>query len=163
MGWRLEVPGSHALSGLQGILGGIMSFWNLFKPSGDTISKSVDSIGNLAKDMRTAITGDIPPEKRAELLDKAFDVMVTLSKTKSDIIVSEAQSESWITRTWRPLVMIDFAVLINLVFFGIIGPEIMQRLQNIPPQLWTLLSIGIGGYIGGRSGEKIVRMLNKRR
>lgn len=140
-----------------------MSFWNLFKPNGDTISKSVDSIGNLAKDMRTAITGDIPPEQRANLLNKVLDVLVTLAKTKSDVIVAEAQSESWITRTWRPLVMIDFAVLINLVFFGVIGPEIMHRLQNIPSQLWTLLSIGIGGYIGGRSGEKIVRMINNKK
>ena len=139
-----------------------MSFWDLFKPKGNTISKSIDSIGDLAKDMRTAITGDIPPEKRADLLGKVLDVTIEVAKAKSNVIVAEAQSESWITRTWRPIVMLDFTLLINLVFFGVIGDEIIQRLKNIPPDLWRLLTIGIGGYITFRTAEKVVKNIKSK-
>jgi hypothetical protein len=29
----------------------------------------------------------------------------------------------------------------------------------LPPDMWALLKIGVGGYIVGRSGEKIARSL----
>jgi len=31
----------------------------------------------------------------------------------------------------------------------------------IPPDMWQLLKIGVGGYVLGRSGEKIVGVLKK--
>jgi len=31
----------------------------------------------------------------------------------------------------------------------------------LPDELWTLLSIGVGGYVVGRSGEKIAGKLKK--
>lgn len=27
---------------------------------------------------------------------------------------------------------------------------------DLPPEMWTLLTVGVGGYVVGRSGEKIV-------
>ncbi|MCS7280543.1 MAG: hypothetical protein NZ583_02795 [Desulfobacterota bacterium] len=32
---------------------------------------------------------------------------------------------------------------------------------EIPPDMWTLLEIGIGGYVVGRSAEKIVKTWKK--
>ena len=40
-----------------------------------------------------------------------------------------------------------------LWMFSIPVPEFMV----IPEQVWTLITIGLGGYVGGRSGEKMVK------
>lgn len=131
-----------------------MSLWNLFKPSGDTISKSIDSVGNLATNLRSAITGDLPPEKKAELLGKILDVIGEVTKAQSSIIVAEAQSKSWLTRTWRPITALTFLVIIVLKFAGVIHEE-------IPSQMWTLLTVAMGGYVVGRSAEEVAKTLKK--
>ena len=76
-----------------------------------------------------------------------------IAEYKSNVIIAEAKSESWITRSWRPITMLTFVVLIVLIATGLMDVE---ALAATPVQLWTLLTIGIGGYMGGRSAEKIV-------
>ncbi len=76
-----------------------------------------------------------------------------IAEYKSSIIIAEAKSESWITRSWRPITMLTFVVLIVLISTGLMDTD---ALAAVPAQLWTLLTIGIGGYMGGRSAEKIV-------
>ena len=84
----------------------------------------------------------------------------------ANIVLAEAKSEHWLTASWRPFTMILFALVIAiniliipyvvipiLWMFGIPVPEFMV----IPEQVWTLITIGLGGYVGGRSGEKIVK------
>lgn len=68
-----------------------------------------------------------------------------LVDAKSSIIVAEAQSSSWITRSWRPITMLTFVALIVMSFFSQIP---------IPPDLWFVIKLGLGGYVGGRSLEK---------
>ena len=34
---------------------------------------------------------------------------------------------------------------------------------EIPPDMWALLKIGVGGYVMGRSGEKMVESFAKNR
>lgn len=76
----------------------------------------------------------------------------------SNIIVAEAKGESWMQRNWRPLTMLSFVFIIvnNYVLapystlFGIVIPTLA-----IPPGMWGLLQLGIGGYIASRGAEKI--------
>ena len=127
-------------------------FANLFKPKADTITGVVTSVGTLAKDLRTAITGDIPAEMRAELLGKTLDITTKLIEVQSNVIVAESQGQSWLQRMWRPLTMMVFLVLVVLDSFGWLP-------NPLAPQAWTLLSIGLGGYVVGRSAEKLVDKL----
>ncbi len=76
-----------------------------------------------------------------------------LADAKASIIVAEAKSESWITRTWRPLIMLEFGLLVFLIATGIMDVE---ALAMVPDRLWSLIMIGIGGYITSRGAEKIV-------
>jgi len=42
-----------------------------------------------------------------------------------------------------------------LVFLGLVVADSFGWLPNpLPPQAWTLLQIGLGGYVVGRSVEK---------
>ena len=75
-------------------------------------------------------------------------------KAAADIIVAEAKGESWLQRNWRPLLMIWFAALIGAHWMGFTAPNISEEILN---GLLDIVKIGIGGYVIGRSTEKIVK------
>jgi hypothetical protein len=89
----------------------------------------------------------------------------TAQQVARDVVVAEAKSEHWVTSAWRPIVMLMFAVMIanNYIIApyldAILGTSIMF---DMPEQAWTLLSLGLSGYIIGRSGEKIAGNLRKK-
>jgi hypothetical protein len=70
------------------------------------------------------------------------------------VIVAEAQGQSWLQHTWWPITVICFLVL---VFLG----SFIWLPNKLAPKAWTLLSIGLGGYVVGRSAEKVVERLIK--
>lgn len=81
-------------------------------------------------------------------------------KTARDVIVAEAKGESSLQRNWRPLLMCIFGVIIANNY--IIAPYLeaifgVSIVLEIPPDMWELLKIGVGGYIVGRSSEKAVK------
>lgn len=77
-------------------------------------------------------------------------------KHQAAIIIAEAQGESWLQRNWRPLVMINFAVLLNAYWFGF-AIENLAEAERLA--LFDIIKLGLGGYVIGRSGEKIAESL----
>ena len=75
-----------------------------------------------------------------------------LLTAKTDIIKSEASSASWIARNWRPITMLSFLLLVVLDSFGWLPNPLAK-------EAWTMLQIGLGGYVVGRSGEKIAKVM----
>ena len=76
----------------------------------------------------------------------------------SKIIQSEASSDHWLAANWRPITMLTFVFIIANNY--ILYPYLSLLFQNapmleIPPDMWQLLKIGLGGYVVGRSAEKI--------
>lgn len=74
---------------------------------------------------------------------------------------AEAKSQSWLTAAWRPLLMmvVISIIAINYLVLPIIAigyPEVMDNVLELPDQLWNLLTLGVSGYVVGRSGEKMV-------
>jgi len=79
---------------------------------------------------------------------------------KSKIIEAEASSKHWLTATWRPALMWICIIVIfnNYILAPFINILFGTSLElSIPEPMWNLLTIGIGGYIAGRSGEKIAQ------
>ena len=89
----------------------------------------------------------------------------TAQQVARDVVVAEAKSEHWVTSAWRPIVMLMFAVMIanNYIIApyldAIFGTSIMF---DLPDQAWSLLSVGLGGYVVGRSAEKVAGNLRKK-
>jgi hypothetical protein len=90
------------------------------------------------------------PQKRQELESK-------LNEARSSIIIAEANGESWLQRNWRPLIMMNFGCLITAHWLGY-TPENLSETQIIA--LLDIIKIGLGGYIIGRSGEKITKTIS---
>ena len=106
-----------------------------------------------------AIDKIFPNKEEAEKLK----AQITLEAMKGDakelesatqIIIAEASGESWLQRNWRPLLMLWFAALLGAHWLGYtpdnLGEETILKLLDI-------VQIGIGGYVLGRSGEKMVK------
>ena len=75
-----------------------------------------------------------------------------LQKMQTDIIITEAKG-NWLQRSWRPLLMVSFGFIVIYVKF--IGPLFGLPIPPLELEFWELLKIGIGGYVVGRSAEKI--------
>jgi|TARA_Y100000361_G_C11136194_1_gene332044 hypothetical protein len=73
-------------------------------------------------------------------------------EAQASIITAEAKG-GWLQRNWRPMLMLTFAGLVVAHWFGFTAPNIPESVQN---SLLNIVLVGMGGYIVGRSGEKIM-------
>ena len=73
-------------------------------------------------------------------------------EAQASIITAEAKG-GWLQRNWRPMLMLTFAGLVAAHWFGFTAPNIPESVQN---SLLNIVLVGMGGYIVGRSGEKIM-------
>ena len=140
-------------------------------------------IGKVAGEIMGGLDGLITSgEERAKVRAVVQDGLNRLTQTalelqgqtieaQSRIVVAEAQGASTIQRTWRPILMLLFGfivawnyVIVDLVVwsFRIFSPETPPppRLE-IPGGMWALLTTGVGGYVVGRSGEKIAATMTE--
>lgn len=85
-------------------------------------------------------------ENQAALLDAAKTVMA-----------ADAASDNRLTSSARPIVVYWSLALITVIVgaapFGAARP-ILDALRDVPSDLWTLLTAGIGIFMFGRSAEK---------
>jgi len=91
---------------------------------------------------------------RLELLRLQQDGELTVIQAQAGIVQAEASSEHVVTATWRPVVMLTFTGLIVGYWFGF-TPETLP--DEAVQECFRLLEIAIGGYVVGRSGEKIAK------
>ena len=93
-------------------------------------------------------------ELQVAAFNKAEEYETVLLDAKKTIITAEAQSQSWIARNWRPITMLTFLGLVVLDSLGLLP-------FRLAAEAWTLLQIGLGGYVVGRSAEKVTSMVRK--
>lgn len=71
---------------------------------------------------------------------------------KADIVKAEAASSNWLTSSWRPITMLTFVGLIVARMLGYTAPGVNESEYLM---LWELIKLGLGGYVIGRSVEKV--------
>lgn len=107
---------------------------------------------------------DLAKELNYEIESKLIDSFTKEFNAKRDVLVAEIGSDSWLAANWRPILMLSFTAIIMNNY--IISPYFQAMFDfsvnlEIPPDMWDLLKIGVGGYIVGRSGEKITKEYRK--
>ena len=115
------------------------------------VNKVADIIDKKVEDKDLA--NKIKAELTNELLTKEYSRIEQELNAKKEIIVAEATGHSWLQRNWRPITMLVFVYIIAHNF--IIAPLFSLKELPIPPDMWELLKLGIGGYVIGRSVEKV--------
>ena len=102
---------------------------------------------------------DLAAKLKSEMAIAAMNGELKELEAQVSIITTEAQG-NWLQRSWRPLTMVWFSVLLGMYWFGF-APDYLIDNPATVDQLFGLLKLGIGGYVLGRSVEKSVEVYSK--
>lgn len=100
---------------------------------------------------------------KAEIRHRLIDQQGATLQAQMKVILAEATGESWAQRNWRPVLMLVIVAIVanNYLLAPYLGAMFGVGLHlELPEALWNLMTLGVGGYIAGRSGEKIAGTLN---
>ena len=92
------------------------------------------------------------PDADADMKNK-MQQFLTVFTAQAQIVQAEAASTNWLASSWRPITMLTFVSLIVARWFGWAAPNLTEAEYL---KLWDIVQLGLGGYVIGRSVEKIV-------
>jgi|TARA_R100001460_G_scaffold66010_1_gene106393 hypothetical protein len=116
---------------------------------------STGVIGEINKVIDNLFTSDEERmQAKNEMLKVLKEQQLELQKLQTEIILAEANG-NWLQRSWRPILMLAFGFIVIYVKF--IAPVFTLPIPPLENEFWNLLQIGIGGYVIGRTGEKIAK------
>jgi hypothetical protein len=117
----------------------------------DTL-KSVDRI------IDNVITNDDEKNTaKKELTEVVLDALTKIAEIQGEVIKTEMKG-NWLQKSWRPLMMLAFGVILVSKWFGLTNDAIALELEM---NLLEIVKIGLGGYVIGRSAEKIATTVTK--
>jgi hypothetical protein len=125
------------------------------------VGSVLTGVGQLAKDIREAITGELSPEKQADILSKAQELEAAAAQAQTTINLEEAKSDSLFKSGWRPAC--GWLGVMGLMYTFFVQPLLAWASLNFewiaPPTIdsTVLLNLlfailGLGAY---RSYEKV--------
>jgi len=97
-------------------------------------------------------------QKQIDLESKAQDAVAAEVQQSAEIIKLEAQSQSWLPRNVRPLLLLLWGLTITFnIFVPIVARFWVPNLQPLilPDWVYKLTAIGYTGYVGFRTWEKL--------
>ena len=116
----------------------------IFKPAAELIDNLHTSEEEKLEQKRKLL------EIQAASMDSALSHERSIMEAQARIVNSEARSEHWLAATWRPITMLTFLCLT-------VGDSLGLLATPLRDEAWMLLQIGLGGYVVGRSGEKVIK------
>ena len=127
------------------------------------------AVAPLAKILFSTIEKSVPDKDLQAKLKADLQTQLLQSNTQelqaaAKIIEAEAKA-GWFASSWRPLLM--YVLIFILVWNYVIGPVIKVFTGavisfELPGDVWTLLNVGLGGYVVGRSAESVARTMANR-
>jgi hypothetical protein len=130
------------------------------------VGEAISSVGKLANEIKSLFTGEPTPEKQAEIKQKLLDLEGKaaeadnqLRELQAKVLIAEIAGQSWLQQNWRPILMLTIVAIVanNYIFvpyMQLFGLPAM--ILDLPDKLWNLMTLGVGGYIAGRTGEKMI-------
>jgi len=101
----------------------------------------------------------IVQEQMNNFILNVMNIVLKEMEVQASVIKTEMQG-SWMQKNWRPILMFIFMAVITNNY--ILAPYLMALFDwsvelEIPPEMWGLLKLGIGGYVVGRSVESGIK------
>lgn len=100
-------------------------------------------------------------EIRGEVEKAVLGTITEVTKSQADVIMAETRSEDWLTRNWRPIVALTsfFSYWYVIVAYPhLFAWGLMPKLgfgEAGLENLFYLTTVCVGGYVGGRTVEKV--------
>ncbi len=119
----------------------------------------LEGAGTFAKDIRSAVTGEISPEKKAELLAKADELEAMGMNAQAEINKIEAANPKLFVSGWRPALgwVCVLGIGYQMVFRPLLGCALVYWQIKLPElDISSLISLVVAmlGIAGYRTYEK---------
>ena len=101
----------------------------------------------------------LPGREKKQLETDILQLLIAVEEktiTEQAAAIREEARGNWLQRSWRPIVMLVFTLII------LAGTFLNLPILADTSRFWDLLEIGLGGYIIGRGSEQLVSSLLKR-
>ena len=114
---------------------------------------------NLKKDTNRDLLSKVI-KRNEDVIKKEFNFYLN-AKSKTTPQTKNSKIWTYILESWRPVMMYLFMYIIGQYY--IINPIIeftwpSIKLKSLPPEMWTLLTVAVGGYITSRGFEKGIKL-----
>jgi len=118
----------------------------------------IDSVTSLIKNAGAAIDRNVTSKEerlkaKTDLTKLILDYSTNITNTQQQLLLTEMTGNT-LQRIWRPILMFVFAGVVIVATF------VDVKLNEVPTEFWSLLKLGMGGYILGRTTEKVVNNLS---
>lgn len=124
----------------MGVLGTIL---NVFK------KETINSIGSVVDNLSTS--NEEKSNAKKELSEVVLNALTKVSEIQGEVIKTEMKG-NFLQRSWRPIMMLAFGTILVCKWFGLTDANIDHELEL---KLMDIVQLGLGGYVVGRSAEKI--------
>lgn len=123
---------------------------------GDGVKGALQGAGDLAHDVRSVITGKLPPEEAAKFKQKADELEARLRTAQMEVNKAEAGHKSLFVAGWRPSIGWTGAIALfyQFVFRPIYNGLGLGDMPEIEADALYPLIAGMLGLGGMRSWEK---------
>ncbi|WP_353979405.1 3TM-type holin [Salinicola endophyticus] len=121
------------------------------KALGAVISPVLDIVDKAVTDK------DEAARLKAELTRQLITERSKSLDARMQVVMAEANGESWLQRNWRPLLMLVIVAIVanNYLVAPYLGAMFGVGLTlPLPQSLWDLMTLGVGGYIAGQTAER---------
>ena len=118
-----------------------------------TVTNLVSAVGEIVERLT------LPGREKKQLETDILQLLIAVEEktiTEQAAAIREEARGNWLQRSWRPIVMLVFTLII------LAGTFLNLPILADTSRFWDLLEIGLGGYIIGRGSEQLVSSLLKR-
>ena len=118
-----------------------------------TVTNLVSAVGEIVDRLT------LPGREKKQLETDILQLLIAVEEktiTEQAAAIREEARGNWLQRSWRPIVMLVFTLII------LAGTFLNLPILADTCRFWDLLEIGLGGYIIGRGSEQLVSSLLKR-
>ena len=118
-----------------------------------TVTNLVSAVGEIVDRLT------LPGREKKQLETDILQLLIAVEEktiTEQAAAIREEARGNWLQRSWRPIVMLVFTLII------LAGTFLNLPILADTSRFWDLLEIGLGGDIIGRGSEQLVSSLLKR-
>lgn len=126
--------------------------------TGGPLKDIIGGIGSIIDNLNTSDAEKLKAKQDLIALERDFQTKVMsvdldYAKTQASVIIAETNSKNFLASSWRPILMLVFTYIILHNY--VLATMFHLTTVPIPSDMWDLLKLGIGGYVIGRSAEKM--------
>ena len=118
-------------------------------------SNAINAVGKVIDNVFT--NDEEKSVAKKELTQIVLKSLNDLAEIQGEVIKTEMKG-NFLQKSWRPIMMLTFGVILVCKWFGLTNEAIPLELEL---ELLGIVKLGLGGYVVGRSVEKVAETVTK--